>query len=391
MGCTQTCPRPASVLALGLLFAALAWGDGPTITPADRWPMFRGNLQMTGNSACKLPDQPKLLWKLDTKDSIEATAVILDGEVAVPTNMGVVKLINLNTGSPIWESKEIEDDAIKCAPLITADHVLVGTQAGRLVALNRKSGKKDWQFETTDQINSSPIPVGESVLFGSYDTSLYSLNAKTGKLDWKIETGGPIHGSVSMINDHAVVVGCDGVMRLVDTKSAKEARSLEIGGRIASTPANTGKQLVLGTLGSQVIGIDLATVKPVWTFEDPNRRFEYHASPAVDSELAVIGGRDKFRPRDQPGDGKERWKYNCGARVDSSPVITGNRIWVGHGGKKVICLGRDTGKLVWEFKTEDEVLASPALATASSSSAIWLASSTASASERQQGFDVVTF
>ena len=32
------------------------------ISPDDRWASFRGSLEMTGQSASKIPEQPELLW-----------------------------------------------------------------------------------------------------------------------------------------------------------------------------------------------------------------------------------------------------------------------------------------------------------------------------------------
>ena len=51
-----------------------------------------------------------------------------------------------------------------------------------------------------------------------------------------------------------------------------------------------------------------------------------------------------------------------GARVDSSPVASGTRVYVGAGDGRFYVLDLKTGEKLWEFDTAAPLFASPAIA-----------------------------
>ena len=61
-----------------------------------------------------------------------------------------------------------------------------------------------------------------------------------------------------------------------------------------------------------------------------------------------------------PDNGTPLWTYNAKVRVDSSPVIAGNRVYFGAGA--LIALDLATGTEVWRFETGASITASPAIA-----------------------------
>ena len=63
-----------------------------------------------------------------------------------------------------------------------------------------------------------------------------------------------------------------------------------------------------------------------------------------------------------PQTGKPLWTCETGARIDSSPVIVGNRIFVGTTGGAVLALGLVTGEQDWTFVTGSPIVASPSVA-----------------------------
>src|SRR5690348_11399657 len=72
--------KPIAKRATQLLTVLLVAG---AISTADEWPQFRGNAQLTGVTAEKLPSTLKPLWTYEAGDSIESSAAIADGTVYV--------------------------------------------------------------------------------------------------------------------------------------------------------------------------------------------------------------------------------------------------------------------------------------------------------------------
>ena len=61
--------------------------------------------------------------------------------------------------------------------------------------------------------------------------------------------------------------------------------------------------------------------------------------------------------------GKALWTFTTRARVDSSPAIAGNRVYVGGNDGKLYVLDLQTGKSVFQFEAGGPLYASPALAS----------------------------
>jgi outer membrane protein assembly factor BamB len=60
--------------------------------------------------------------------------------------------------------------------------------------------------------------------------------------------------------------------------------------------------------------------------------------------------------------GKEAWRFPTRARVDSSPVVAGGRVYVGSNDGNLYVLDAATGKKISEFNAGAALTASPAIA-----------------------------
>ena len=76
--------------------------------PADEWPQFRGNPQLTGVAAGPVPAVLKLLWTYDAGESIESSAAIAGGTVYVGSQSKDLLAIDLATGKLRWKYRATE-------------------------------------------------------------------------------------------------------------------------------------------------------------------------------------------------------------------------------------------------------------------------------------------
>ena len=369
----------APVLLLGILLgvgvAAIA-GDGEDqestasgslFQPsADAWPVFRGNLLGTGVAATTLPDEPKLLWTFDTGSEIESTAAIVGGVVFFGDYEGRVYAVTLEEGKELWRFDA--GTPIK-APLSVFDGVVyIGDEYGLIHALDAGSGEEKWQFETLGEIyagvslHESPEG-GDRLLVGSYDNSLYCLDRESGEKLWQVETEGYVHGTPAVADGLTTVSGCDGFMWLIDIETGETIHKINLRGQAASSPAVIGEMAYVATYENEVLGIDLERREVAWAYEHEVRKFPFYASAAADDEIVVIGGRDKIVHALDPRTGERKWEWNSGARLDSSPVIVGDRVFLGSKRGPVLALDKATGEPVWEFDTGSAIMASPAVAS----------------------------
>lgn len=306
-----------------LVLAVLLLGFSPA-SHAD-WPVSRGDALMTGVGRAKLPDQLAERWSFKCGDAVEGAPAIVNGVVYLASFDKHLYALDLATGKPKWKTKLA---AFKASPGVKGDRVYVGDLDGKFYCLNAADGKVVWTFETEGEIHAGPNFHGDNVLVGSHDSTLYCISP-AGKKVWDVKTEGPVNGSPVVIGDVTFVAGCDSVLHVLDAKTGKETGTVDLGGQAAATAAVAGDVAYVGTMTNQLVAVDWKQLKRVWAFEAPRRQQPFYASAAVAGSLVVSGSRDKKVYAIDRATGKEAWNFVTEGMVDASPVVVGERVYVG--------------------------------------------------------------
>jgi len=130
---------------------AVERGDPPPAGPAQvnynpgDWPMFHCNPARTGSS----PDQ----------------------QIQTPLKV-------------VWSSQAAKGP-ICSSPAVADGTVYVGSNDGKIYALDAANGRVRWSFPTEGEVHCSPCVWGGMVFCGSDDGWIYCLNADTGRLIWR--------------------------------------------------------------------------------------------------------------------------------------------------------------------------------------------------------------
>ncbi len=333
---------------------------GQSQASSDNWLSFRGNPQLTGVATTELPESLELLWTFETEDGIESTAAIAAGTAYVGTLDGYLYAINLENGGLKWKYQASGE--IKSSPTVFRNVVHFGDGMGVFHAVDAQTGEPRWTFEAEAEIISSANVAQDRLLFGSYDQYLYCLSAEDGSLAWKFETEGYIHGTPAIVNGAVVISGCDGYLRIINITDGVEQQKIALGDYVGASPAILNNRAYAGTFGNQVLCAELENSEILWWYQHPERHFPFYASAAVTTDIVVIGGRDKMIHALKPQTGEPLWTYPTKSRVDSSPVIVGERVFFGTVGGELVALNLNSGKKVWEFVTGASIIASPSVA-----------------------------
>jgi quinohemoprotein ethanol dehydrogenase len=118
-----------------------------------------------------------LAWyaDMDTGRGQEATPLVIDGKLYLTTAWSKVKAFDATTGKPLWEydPKVPGETAVKaCCDVVNrglatyGDKLFFGTLDGRLIALDRETGKVAWEKITVDQSKSYTITGAPRVIDG---------------------------------------------------------------------------------------------------------------------------------------------------------------------------------------------------------------------------------
>jgi len=350
--------------------AAPQGNAAPLAAPGKQsWPSFRNGNQLLGVAASELPEKLELLWKYQAGEMIASTAAIVGEHVYGAALNGTVFCLDRRTGKPVWIYRSIENPdpktfapGFKSSPTVTADSVYLGDEDGVFHAIDRATGTKRWTFPTNAEIVSSASVIGEHVIFGSHDNSLYCLNAKDGSKVWQFETQGPVNCTPAIMDGYTFVTGCDEHLRVIEIETGTEKVDIPLGTYLIASPAVVDNLLFVGTYASEVVAVDWKETKQtVWTYKDPKRDFPYHASAAVTDRVVVVGGRDKRVHCIDRKTGKGLWTFDTRGRVDSSPVIAGDRVFVGSQDGNLYGLRLSDGKEVFRYTDGRPFTASPAV------------------------------
>jgi PQQ-dependent dehydrogenase (methanol/ethanol family) len=169
----------------------------------------------------------KLAWffDLDTTRGQEATPIVIDGTMYVTSAWSKVFALDARTGRELWRfdpqvagAKAIDAccDVVNRGVAAWGDRVFFGTLDGRLIALDRATGKPAWSVQTTDPtkrytITGAPRVIAGKVIIGNGGGEMgvrgyvSAYDAADGKMLWRFYTvpGNPKDGFESAALERA--------------------------------------------------------------------------------------------------------------------------------------------------------------------------------------------
>ena len=329
---------------------------------ADDWPVLRGDSHQTGAAAGPLADPLSLKWTASLKARTESSPTIVSETLCIGAENGVLYCLDTRTGKLNWKY-ETGGGAIKGAPGIKDGRVFIGNYQGVMHAVVLATGAKLWTFKTGNDIISSANFAGNKVIFGSYDHCLYAVDAATGQLQWKFETDAQVHCSPCITDKAVIIAGCDGLLRTIAPDTGVQIEAIDLASNVASAPVFAEGRLYVAAFNGSAICADLSPLRMLWSVSaDAQETVPLYASPALAKGCLLIAGRDNLVRGLSADSGKARWTFTTRGKVDSSPVVVGERVFFGSADGTLYEVGLADGKKRWSYPTGAPILSSPAVA-----------------------------
>lgn len=330
--------------------------------PGGDWPQFHGNQAQSGYVPGELPDRLEPVWRFNTGAPVKSSPAIVKGRVYAGSSDQHLYAIEADTGKQAWA--KLLDDEIEASPAVIDNTVYVGTLKGTLYALDADSGAEKWKFSTGDKITGGVNWFKDSngqlhLLVGSYDAILYCMNARTGSPAWTYETGNYINGSPAVGEKYCVFGGCDAVIHLLSLADGTKAGEIDTEVYIAASAALDQNSVYIGNYDGELIRASLSDQKTLWRYQADKGPFI--SSPAVTSDVVVIGGGDMNVHCIDSKTGKGRWTYKTLNAVDSSLVIVSDRVLAAGQDGRLYLLNLADGELIWSYETGRSITSSPAV------------------------------
>lgn len=326
------------------------------------WPLFRGTADLAGKVNSDLPSSPKLLWTASTGTHTTSSPVVSDGTVFFGNEKGTLTSISPE-GKIKWKYEE--GSLFEAAPLVFGNKIIIGSNQGNLIAVDKVTGKLVWKYATENQISGSAnIWTSGSkagIVVGSYDYYLHCVAPRTGKMLWKVETENYINGTPAISREGIVFGGCDGMIRVVDPLSGRQKDTINIGVYIASSPALSEGMAYFGDYDGTIYCVSTVKGTIVWKVPGNEESGSVLAIPAVGNGKVIIGSESKFLYCYDSATGKLDWKYRTNGRITGSAVICGNKVLFTGMDGNITILNIADGKKIWSFNAGTPISTSPAV------------------------------
>lgn len=183
---------------------------------------------------------------------------------------------------------------------------------------------------------TSTYSLGKGILVGSVQWgALYGNDAETGKLLWAAtENGLRNRGSSVAMHDNLLYLISNQSFFILEAASGKVIvrKKLPVSVDVTSTPLLTDKEILFGTAGSGLMALDRETLEAKWQFATEDALI--YTSPYTKRKSATI---------------------------ETSPVLSGNTVYVGASDGTVYGVNKEDGKLVWKHETGAPIFGSVAV------------------------------
>lgn len=296
------------------------------------WPTF--GYDVARSKAAPYGHRPpfKTLWRLDAGDTIEYPPSVGYGNVYIAQQKGLFYAVDGKTGKPVFKTKNYKRCAAS-SPTIANGTVYqsymdwvgdlsnpcpqdASSPTGFLVALNARTGREKWRFDS-QPIESSPLLRNGRLYVGSWDGNVYALDAKTGRQVWAAQTGE----------------------------------------RVNTSPAYYKGRIYIANDSGTLYAINAGTGRIAWSASEATEFF--YATPVTAYGRVFIGSTDGTMYAYGAKSGNLLWARSLGTYVYSSAAIFERKVYAGSYDGQFYALDAATGDVIWQREMPSSVHAPP--------------------------------
>ena len=279
----------------------------------------------------------------------------------------------------------------KSDPVIDAQNVYVGSDAGVFWSLRQEDGSVQWKKKVGfhakgKSIFSSPLVHNGVVYFGAYDGNVYALEATTGKKKWIFFGADWIGSSPALAeNLNILFVGLEfglfkkrGALVALNATTGKKLWQYDMPLYTHATPLYIPgrKQVVIGSNDGAVYLFNARNGRLIWKYQQEddtpseeellrgfskNEIKESAAYDAKNDRILVANTRGEVLALERKN-GKLAWKNdNAQFGFYSTPLVHKNTVLVSSLDKHLYALNVETGEELWRWHAGARIFASPTI------------------------------
>jgi len=184
----------------------------------------------------------------------------------------------------------------KLKPLVSGQAIYAGDYSGKIVALDKASGKTIWQNSTGKKIISGPALVDNLLVFTTQDAHVLALDASSGHEMWTAQTSSavlsPATGGKGTLMVHAI----DGSVLAYHSKTGKQKWVVEqstpaLTLHYTSSPVVVNDTVLVGYSSGKFVAMNIHSGMIEWerTISLPHGRSELQRMVDISADPVVVG------------------------------------------------------------------------------------------------------
>ena len=276
----------------------------------------------------------------------------MDDTLYVGSQDGRLYALEASAGKLVWDFRA--DSSITGTAAVTESLVIVGTLGGTVRAIDRETGTQAWEFATGGKIWSGVAVSDDTVFVGSENGSIYALGTSLGSLKWRFETGGSVIGRPAVAGNTVYATSYDDHVYALDTGTGELRWKAELQSGSPSTPLVSDGLVYVGSWDDHLYALDAATGRLVWNFW---ARDHVLTSAAASDGRVFFGSDDGYVYALDAQDGSTLWSFKTDDKVRSSPIVHEGIVYVGSDDDHLYALDAATGVQLWRYATRHDVQA----------------------------------
>lgn len=225
-------------------------------------------------------DNGETLWKYQTGNKIFSAPFITPQAVVVSSCDGCIYVLNKKDGKMLW--KYDTGYPIVACPTVEDENIYIGSSNGKFYSIRLVDGTLNWVSEgLKGYIESRPATDCERIYTGTWGAMFYAIDRKTGKKVWEFDTQRgryfspgacwpvvlPYASSDKKQKEQVIVLSSDYFVRAFQPENGKILwASDEAKGRESLGFSPDGKTMYIKGIKNNITAVDISQgiYKPVW-------------------------------------------------------------------------------------------------------------------------------
>jgi outer membrane protein assembly factor BamB len=325
--------------------------------------------------------EPNVLWERSVGDGVDdyfsrIKPTVAYGKVYSASREGDVIAFDVNSGKEVWQAdlSNINKDRsfwdgrvsalVAGGPITGLDKVFLGTESGKVFALDAQSGELIWQADIKGEVITRPALEGNILVVNSASGIMKAFDANTGEEIWKVEQDVPaltLRGiSAPVIASGGVLIGTGkGDLSVYILEKGQQGWSTEIGEAsgttelervvdVDSAPVIFGDKVYVISARGNLAAVELKSGRILW-----KRQYSsYRQISVYRNDIFNTNTKGHVYSLNRVN-GIERWSnLSLTNRGVTGPVVVGSYVVVGDFEGYLHWLNRETGDIVARYEVD---------------------------------------